>query len=141
MAALCAVISLVVYNAFFSFNRKFTVLHSPKFNICYLISNDYTYEIFPDRFEYAGKKNKGIVTVSGPEFSQGIFIPNNKLNGFEFGYKKLKNFRVREYRLNSSTILIDNFEMQEKAPMHLVPERDRCSKFLDNYKDKKIIFN
>ena len=37
-------------------------------------------------------------------------------------------------------ILVDRFEYAQKAPMNIVPYRDDCKKFKENFKDQEEIF-
>jgi len=135
------VVSLVIYNAFYSFDRKFTVLYSDKYNLCFLISNDYTWEVFEDSFKYHGQKNHGQVTIKDSGFSNDSV--KTKVNGFVFGYSKEKNYRIYEYQVFEQTphiILVDRFEYAQKAPMNIVPYRGECKKFKENFKDQREIF-
>jgi len=140
ICVLVSVICLVVYNAFYSFDRKFTLLMSPKLNICFLISNDYKYEITSDGFKYSGQKNNGYFTLKHTGLSLSVLkVP---INGFQAGYTKEKNFRIYEYLLpNSLDVLVDRFEYAQKAPMNIVPYINECDSFKKKFLDQKIIFN
>ena len=89
IAVFITVCCLVIYNAFFSFDRKFTVLHSSKYNICFLISNDYTWEITENGFKYHGQKNHGDVSIKTSGFTNDSV--KSKVNEFIFGYTKEKS--------------------------------------------------
>ncbi|MBD64602.1 MAG: hypothetical protein CME62_05320 [Halobacteriovoraceae bacterium] len=140
MLALAVAMSSIIYSAFFSFDRQFTILFNKKYNFCYLISNDYTYEVKPDELIYRGMKNEGRVKLQLDGFSEDVFFTESLLNHFKFGYKKIKNFRIREYEVSEGIVLKDTFEMIEKTPEPLVPEKKRCELFLENYPRKVEIF-
>lgn len=137
-----AVCSLVIYNAFYSFDRKFTLLYSDKYKICFLMSNDYQFSVTADGFIYRGFKNNGKFTIRSGGFSEGAVIRN--MNGFKGAEFKEKNFRNYEYQIfddNDDLILVDRFEYAQKTPAHVFPEKIDCEKFKTNFKTQKKVFD
>ena len=131
--AIATTFSIIIYNAF-GFKRKFVVLNSSQYNICFLVNSDLQYEIKPGGFKYWGGKNSGEFTLERSGFMDGLEqVP---INGFNAGYKKIKNFRLYQYALDESgTVLTDRFQYVSKSPLNLVPYREDCEKIKNNYPD------
>ena len=137
-----AVCSLVIYNAFFSFDRTFTLLYSNKYKLCFLVSNDYQFSVTREGFIYRGFKNNGSFTIRENGFSEGAIIRN--MNGFKGAELKEKNFRNYEYQIfenDSNLILVDRFEYVQKTPPHIFPEKLDCETFKKKFKKQIVVFN
>ena len=118
--------------------REFVVLFNNHLNFCFLVDDRYTLEIKDTEFTYVGGKNSGVIKL----VKGGIDpkIKRQKLNGFVGAYKKEKNLRYFEYKLNENYILTDSFIHAEKSPVNLVPYREDCSKIKNNFKKHNEIF-
>ena len=137
-----SVCSLVIYNAFYSFDRTFTLVHSDKYKICFLISNDYQFSVTRDGLIYRGFKNNGKFTIRTGGFSEGAVIRN--MNGFKGAELKEKNFRNYEYQIfedNEDLILVDRFEYVQKTPPHIFPGKLDCDTFKKKFKNKQVVFD
>lgn len=137
-----AVCSLVIYNAFFTFDRKFTLLISDQFEICFLISNDYSYEVTSDGFIYRGGKNTGHFKLKTTGLSEGLLVRD--MNGFKGGEIKEPNFRIYEYQVwpnSPELVLYDRFEYVAKAPFHIFPRRSDCNDLKKVNKDQVRVFD
>lgn len=132
---LAVIFSVIIYNAF-GFKRKFTVLVSEKYNFCFLVNSDLSYELTPSGFTYrGGKKNRGEFTLS----RDGFLADANRveINSFQAAYKKEKNLRTYQYLLaDDGLILTDRFVYATKSPLNLVPYRQDCLKIRGNYKNQ-----
>lgn len=137
-----AVCSLVIYNAFFTFDRKYTLLISDQYNVCWLISNDYSFEVTSDGFIYRGGKNTGHFTLKSISLSPNLVIRD--MNGFRGGEIKEPNYRNYEYQVfddNPELILHDKFEYVAKAPFHIFPRRNDCEELKKVNKKQVRVFD
>jgi len=132
------VISIVVRNAF-KIQRDFALYYNTNLGFCFLIDDGYQLEFFDKSFIYRGGKNRGDMQLVKADLSSDIIKVN--INGFDSGYKKLKNFRIYEYRLLKGYILRDNFEIVQRMPVNLVPyKKEACDRIKLKFKKHIKIF-
>ena len=97
-----------------------------------MVHDGYKLELLPRSFKYSGGKNSGHMKLISGSFSSDV--SQTPMNGFEAGYKKHKNTRIFEYKINTQFILRDTFENRQNMPVNLVPYRENCDKIMKNFK-------
>lgn len=128
---------LILWNAL-RVKRSFTVLYNEKLNFCFLIDDHYQFKIEPDEIFYQGGKNMGHISLIRGKISSDVNVVD--INGLVAGYKKIKNFRIYEFKLNDQYKLRDEFQNIENRTVNLVPYREECSKIRSNFKNHIKIF-
>lgn len=134
---LALIISLVLWNAF-RVKRNFTLLKSVRFDFCILVDDRYSFSSDSRSLKYKGGSNHGHIELIKSGLSKDII--KSQIGDFEAGYKKIKNFRIYEYKLSDTYILRDTFENVKKMPLNLVPRRIDCPKIEEKFKVIKNIF-
>jgi hypothetical protein len=121
-----------------SAKRDFVILYNTKLNFCFMVDNRYKLEISDESFKYRGGKNSGHIQLIKAGLSSDIV--KVEMNGFKAGYKKVKNIRYYEFKLNDDYILRDSYQNLEKTIVNLVPYGIECSKIKQNFKKHLEIF-
>jgi hypothetical protein len=133
ISAIVLVLSYFTYLKIQESSRKeFSVITWDKYNICFLVPDNFIIEKFDDGFKYQGEKNKGHFILG-----HGALDPNYKesmIGDFKAAYKKVKNVRMFEYELAPDVILRDEFDFAKKTPANLIPVRHNCEKYLKHFK-------
>lgn len=129
---------MIAWNAL-RVKREFVVLYNDELKFCFLVDEGTQYDIGRESFSYWGGKNKGHMQLMKGEISKDFV--KVMLNGFQTGYKKIKNKRIYEYSLGQSVKLRDVFVNRENMPVNLVPYRESCTKIKSNFKNHIKIFH
>jgi hypothetical protein len=99
--------------------------------MCFLISSDYKIEKTKEGFKYFLANNFGEFKVLRSPMSEDLV--KAKVGDVEAGYKKLKNDRIFEYKLDESTTLRDKFYIIKKRQPNLVPLKSKCKDLVSRY--------
>jgi hypothetical protein len=137
IAVVASVLFIVAFQAFY-IKRTFVVYFNGHLDFCLLVDDRYNVSYENSILKYSGGKNSGEITLF--KGSLDSMLKRQKFNGFEGGYKKSKNLRHYEYKLNDDYVLVDRFVNAQKSPVNLVPYREECPKIKNNFKVHQEIF-
>lgn len=133
------VITIVVRNTMIKVDRDYVVLYAPTFDICFLVDQvSYQFEVQDNSIHYSTGKKIGHIQLLKQQLSNDIL--KTGMNGFEGGYKKFKNVRRFEYKLNDEYILRDDFQNVSMGLANLVPYKNNCQKIMKTYPKVQKIF-
>ena len=124
-------IGLTVYNLVINNKRTFKMINIPKYEMCFLVSSDYKIEKTDMGFKYSLKNNYGEFKLLNRSMSEDLVTAT--VGDVEAGYKKLKNDRIFEYKLDEEHVLLDDFIIIKKMQPNLVPLKSKCAKLLEIY--------
>ena len=137
VAVVASVLFIVAFQAFYV-KRTFVVYYNGHLDFCLLVDDRYAVEYQNNILKYSGGKNSGEISLFKGSLDSNL--KRQRINGFEGGYKKSKNLRHYEYKLNEEYVLVDRFVNAQKSPVNLVPYREECYKIKNNFKVHKEIF-
>lgn len=122
---------LTFYNLVINNKRSFGLINISQYNMCFLVSSDYKVEKTKTGFKYKLKNNYGEFELLNRPMSDDLV--KSKVGEVEAGYKKLKNDRIFEYKLDENHVLKDTFYIIKKMQANLVPLKSKCKKLLKKY--------
>lgn len=124
-------IGLMIYNLMINNERTFSLISLPRYEMCFLISSDYKIQKTIDGFKYSMTNNYGEFKVVNSPLSDDLV--KAKIGEVQAGYKKLKNDRIFEYKLDDSNTLRDRFYIIKKMQPNLVPLKSKCKDLVKRY--------
>jgi len=107
------------------------MINIPKYEMCFLVSSDYKVEKTDLGFKYSLKNNYGEFKLLNRSMSEDLVTAT--VGDVDAGYKKLKNDRIFEYKLDEEHVLLDDFIIIKKMQPNLVPLKSKCAKLLEIY--------
>ena len=121
----------------FKVDRNLQLVKLVGTELCFLVNGDqFAWSDSKDAKVHAYRRgaNSGkLRLVQQKDFSKDMTHGN--LNGLEYAYKKIKNYRFFEYAVKDhSWILRDEYLYKKRSPGHIVFFKQQCQEMSESYK-------
>lgn len=136
IAAFVILVGLLTYSTVLKIKenseQNFHVITWKKYDICFLIPENFKIEKHDAGFKYIGGKNSGNLTLSQDKISSDY--KETMIGDFKAAYKKTATLRLFQYEVQPGVILSDSFVFAKKKPANIIPVRKNCSEYLKRFK-------